>query len=557
MKNLSRRTALALLLVLAAAPCASAQTTATQELLALVPKEFGFCAVLGDLRGNGARLEQQPWFKALKASPLGQTVLAAPEFRDLGKLEQDLKKHLDVDWPTIRDDLLGDAVVFAYRPPAPGHKDEYGLVLLKARRADVLSRLVDRLNELQRQSGELKSLDVRQHQGVSYHRRVHDKNTHYYLQRGPILAVSAREEVIQAVIDNKDAGSAPIHDALRRAGADKALAALWLNPRMFDAELEAKAQKDIGAEGKVLSALLTYWRALDGIVLAADVHEHLEARFTLLARPADLPAAARKWFERPVQPSALWQHFPANSILAVAGRTDFDELFSNLAELAPAKQRKDMLEGVGKTLKAALGLDPFKQGLPNIGPDWGLCVLPAADAAQFPQAVAALAVKPPADQAIYKALQFFVNIGLFEHNRTHDQPIQLRTLQQGPVEIKHLANDELFPAGFQPALALKDGYLMLATSPAAVAAFKRHDQATHGDDVPLVRFAPAELAQSMRQHRSKLIEHTVQKQNVARAAAEQQLDQLTQVLDVFERATLSLRVQSDQIAWVLRVHMAR
>jgi hypothetical protein len=556
------RSILGLLTLLVIAPVARAQSPATQELLALVPKEFGFCVVLNDVRGTWQRLENAPWFTSLKASPLGQAILTAPEFRDLKNFERDLKQHLDVDLATLRDDLLGDAAVFAYRPPQPGQPDEHGLFLVKARRLDALTRVIDRLNELQKQSGELKALDERQHGGVTYFRRVHDRNTHYYLQRGPVLVLSGKEEVIKAVIDIKGE-AAPVYSALRRAGAEKAVAALWLNPRIFDAEIESKAEKKLAAEGKLLGGVLGYWKAVDGIVVAVDAQEHLEARLSLLVRTGDLPDAARKWFERPPQASALWRHFPKDSILAIAGRADFSELFDGLSELAPEKDRKTLMDAARKTVGAALGLDPFKDALPNIGPDWGLCVLPSNEAQQFPQALFALGVKPfpkqaPTDQAVYRALQFAMTLAIFAHNSKHDEQIRMGTAVQGSVEIKYLEGDKVFPPGFRPAVALKDGYLVVATAPEAIAAFvKREGDEPATDGTLFLRFAPVQLAKLIRHQRDKLANLAAERPGgPSRAAAEKNLDNLAQVLELFEQATLSQRIGEDELTWILRVRMA-
>jgi hypothetical protein len=365
------------------------------------------------------------------------------------------------------------------------------------------------------------------------------------------------------VIDVKG-DAAPVYSALRRAGADKAVAALWLNPRIFDAELESKAEQKLAAEGKLLGGVLAYWKALDGIVVAVDVQAHLEARLSLLVRTGDLPAAARKWFERPPQASALWRHFPKDSILAVAGRADFSEMFQGLSELAPAKDRKTFMDTAQKTLGAALGLDPFKEGLPNIGPDWGLCVLPSNKTQQFPQALFALAVKPlpkqaPTDQAIYRALQFGMTLAIWHHNSKQDEQIRMRTLMQGSVEIKYLEGDKVFPPGLRPALALKDGYLVLATAPEAVAAFvKREDDEPPVDSALFLRFSPVELAKLIRHQRAKLANLAADRPGgPGVAAASKNLDNFAQVLDLFEQATLSQRVRDDELAWILRVQMAK
>src|SRR5207302_9740502 len=123
-----------------------------------------------------------------------------PEAQQLGGLEELLKQHLGIDWPTLRDDIFGDAVVVAYRPAAPGRPDqEQGMIALRAAQPKRLADLVDRFNALQKQTGELKELETLKHQGATYHRRVHAKNTHYYHLRGPLLVVAGSEGMLREV----------------------------------------------------------------------------------------------------------------------------------------------------------------------------------------------------------------------------------------------------------------------------------------------------------------------------------------------------------------------
>ena len=188
--------------------------------------------------------------------------------------------------------------------------------------------------------------------------------------------------------------------------------------------------------------------------------------------------------------------------------------------------------------------------------------MPAAEGQPLPQALIALAVKPlpkeaPVDQGLYRAIQFFAGLALFDYNRKNTPPIRVSTVQQGAVEVKHLSHEHLFPAGFQPALALKGGYLLLATSPEAIARFQPHDStAVAGDAVPFVRFLPGELAKLLRQHRSKAVEQLSAKQQVSKQVAAQTFDSTLQVLELFQEATLSQRVREDQMSWILRVQMA-
>ena len=122
------------LLVFAASPCFAQGPSPRDDLLRLVPRDFGFCLILNDLRGTSARWEKSTWIQAVITSPLGRSVLDAPEFKQLLQFQQDLKKQLGVTWPELRDDVLGDAVVLAYQPAALNDtRSEEGILLLHAR----------------------------------------------------------------------------------------------------------------------------------------------------------------------------------------------------------------------------------------------------------------------------------------------------------------------------------------------------------------------------------------------------------------------------------------
>src|SRR6476620_11193089 len=94
------------------------------ELLRLVPDDAGFCVVVQNLRDQLARLEHSPFAARFAASPLGRAFRDAPEARKLAALDQQLRTHLHVSWPQIRDDILGDAVVLAYVPGPPGQPEQ-------------------------------------------------------------------------------------------------------------------------------------------------------------------------------------------------------------------------------------------------------------------------------------------------------------------------------------------------------------------------------------------------------------------------------------------------
>src|SRR5204862_6616150 len=99
-------------------------------------------------------------------------------------------------------------------------------------------QLVDRVNEAQKQAGDLKELQSRQHNGVKYFGRVERKESNYYYVRGSLLVFATREDLLRRVIDlDRQAapdGEAPAAREFRLLGMERRLASLWINPRAFE-----------------------------------------------------------------------------------------------------------------------------------------------------------------------------------------------------------------------------------------------------------------------------------------------------------------------------------
>src|SRR2546430_1612195 len=111
---------LAALLLGTCPPAGAAPPTPADELLRFVPADVTFCFVLRDLRGHAAALQSSPLAEHMRASSLGQTLTATPEWQQLEKANRFLEKFLGVRAEQLRDDILGDAVVLAYRAGPPG-----------------------------------------------------------------------------------------------------------------------------------------------------------------------------------------------------------------------------------------------------------------------------------------------------------------------------------------------------------------------------------------------------------------------------------------------------
>jgi hypothetical protein len=550
-QTLSLLAALALLVGLGRP--AAAQPAPKPDPLRLVPDDFGLCLVVNDLRANLDAARQAPWVRAFLRSGVGEKMLQAPEWDELRKVERELKKHVGLDWPTLRDDVLGDRVVFAFRPGS-AKGGEQGLILLHTRAPERVADVIDRFNKLQRGSGELKSLEPTEYRGVTFYRREHVKNTHYYFQHAGLVAVSASEAQVRQVIDRLRAEPSAADawpERFRRAGADTAAAAVALNPRAFDAELLAKG-------GNKAPGLATLWRGLDAAFLTLTLGDAPELRLAVLARPGDLPDWARTPFTRTPRPSAVWRHVPDDALLVLAARTDFPALAAQLLELMPAKDRRKATDDLQRMLGGLTALDLRADVLPNVGPDWGVCVLPPGPADAYPHVLAALEIHPgdkaeKVDQTVLRGLQLAATLAVLQHNAGHPNPLKLQTVKQDAVEVHVLSGDQALPAGLRPAFALKGGFLLLATSPDAIAAFRRRDDTTApAGATPLLRVALDRGRALLQSRRDAVAENLQKRQSLSRDEADRKVSDLLDLLGVFDRVDLTQRGDAGQATWALR-----
>jgi hypothetical protein len=437
-------------------------------------------------------------------------------------------------------------------------------MLIHARVAQLLAEITKRFNDIQKQSGDLKEIQDREHNGVKYTCREDQHGQNFAYLHGALLAFSTREVMIQQVIDleQKPAkGESAILGQLRRLDADQALAALWVNPRAFDAAFEQKAKLLHGAEATILQTVQGHWKAIQGIALSAKVKEsEMEFAAALLAQPDLLPAAGRAVFAGETKPSDLWRAFPDNALLAVGGRFDATAWNEFLSGVLPEEQRKAIREATRRFAGPALGKTNATDVLPSLGPDWGVCILAPAkrDKNWFPHTIWALRIQPGGlDRALLNAVNSLALLAVFAYNGSHPDQITFHSLDK--MEGGYLSNDQEFPPGFQPAFTLKDGYLILASSPNAIGRFTLNPASGGSNrpgDIPLLRISLRDLAQYLNDHQADLADHIAKKNQISKTDAAPKLEALVQVCQLFNRVDLIQRSGSGKLTLTLHVQTA-
>ena len=136
---------------------------AADTLLRLVPPDASVVVTVEGLRDRLRDIGASRLISDLRRLPPVNSWLDSEKYRHLQRSCEQVEAVLGVKLAEIRDQVLGDAVVLVLRlPPGdpPDHSQARGLLLLRARDPVLLNRLISAFNAAQRDSGELKRVDV-------------------------------------------------------------------------------------------------------------------------------------------------------------------------------------------------------------------------------------------------------------------------------------------------------------------------------------------------------------------------------------------------------------
>jgi hypothetical protein len=554
-----------LVVVLALWPqTAFAQSRPLDELLRFVPEDTGLCLLAQDLRTYTLEVMESPLADRLRKSSLLADLVSTPEWKLWLVSVKQVEKALELSWREMLDDVLGQAVVFAFRPGPPGKPElEQGLLLIRARKADTLARLVDRINEVQKASGELRELQTRQYRGQQYHCRVEDKQTNFYLLRGQVLLFTAQEAFLRAAID-REKQSPPDESVwsvrLRDLGLERAVAGLAINPRAYD-----EAMLLSGENGSTNRLLTTLWKDVQGFGLGLHL-EQQSIRLTcrVLSRGKSSHPALSRFLAAADKPSTLWNALPENTLLAVGGRFDGQATLDLLRECLGKQAQDALFADLQRSVGAMLGKDLLKEVLPNLGPDWGLILVAprATSKTWMPHMRFALRLTsppgedPPLEDTILQAIHGLAQMAVLAYNKKYpDRTLRLRMTRSNGCRIGSLTGEALLP-GLEPAWAIKDGYLLLVTHPDEITAFTI-SRSQPSSEVPLLRVSFRNLLSYIKEHHQKLREALSANQRTEGSGSTSVLATLQEVLELFDKVELQHQSKPGAVTFTLRVDLTR
>lgn len=525
--------------LLALSPAVAADPVA--DLLRLAPTDATFAVVVRDLRGHVQRIDESPFAKWFPESKLGKSLLTSDQWKALEAAEKILTAQLGVSGDELVNDILGDAVVYAYR-----NRDDTGLFLVRARKPDLLTKVVAGLNTAQKQSGELKEVREKKHGATAYFERDRGGGrSEFYWLNGGTVAYSPNEDAIRGAIDRAAIpGPAPLAEAIDKLKLNTAFVVGVFQPRTLDGDLAAAIAdaKDAGQKA-FLTQFRKLWAACDAVAFSVELGASLDVALNVAVNPKAVPDELKPILT-PGTPSELWSAIPADALFAVAGKIDLPKVLDATRSFLADDGKAALKELLENRVGPIVGKNKLPGLLAGVGPDVAFWVTapPTGEKAWAPVATLALKVGDPAAKdapgtLLVSALDVVAHLLRVEYNRTHDDQIELKTEATPDGEVKVLVNDAFFPPGVRPAYGLRHGYLVLSSSDAAVKAFKAPAAPSVEAKGLVARLSLVRLRQYLTDQ-PDLVSGVAKLTGAKQSELKQQFAQFADVLELFESVEL-------------------
>jgi hypothetical protein len=545
------------------------------EILRVAPPDAALLVVVQNAGDRYRDLTQSPFAQWLPGTSIGKKVFDSSELKQLRDAAGMILRELDTTPEAIIEDVVGDAVAFAFSPPPLGGKpkDERAVILVRPRKPETLRKLLDRVTALQTKSGELKSVAERQHAGATYYERQKSNgSSEFYCFRGDLLAFSTSEADVRAVIDRDKAAppvaqkSPELVERLKRLNVADAAAVILINPRQLDAEVKARVAAAKPDEKRLLARFAEIWTALDGAAVYLTLDREVELGVSVRFHSDKLPADAARWLER-IREDAKAEHLiPSDAIFGISGRFRAIELIDLVASLAPVEDGKPgVKEWINQSLGPVIGRDHLPAVLSALGPDWAVWAEPPAKDSFLPTAVAAIELsgtgdeRAKAEKALVQAIDFGFLMARFAYNARHTDQIEIKEEKVGDIVIKSLVNDKGFPPGFRPSFAIVKGYLVVATAPEAIRRFNPPGVGASAKGYNrLAVFAGTRAREYLQQHGTKLAKFLADLGiAVDEKGTRETIETVAAALELLESAELISRPHSNGLQLALKIKPAR
>jgi hypothetical protein len=378
---------------LPAAGVADEPSRSTHELLGLLPADASVVLTVDDLRGQTRDLLASRLGEEFQKLGAVKAWFKSEKYEELDRARDQIEEVLQVSLTEIRDKVLGDGVVFALRLPADEPFDPAkarGILLLKAADPALLGRMVDLVNTIQKQNGEVASIGQRRHGVTTYQVRAFPAGAGrlpdaYVSFPDGTFAISNDEGLIHHLIDRKatagkvvksgEAGMTPTSmaesprfRALERRLPDRDVVRLFVDARQLS-RLLATVPQPAKEEDRRNIAIVQ--RLLAGIESAGAGLLVTDERLVLHAAEVFDPREFKKIFGATAgadRTAIIPDHLPVSTLAVGSISLDIAAAYQLLVQWVPEADQPRLASMETILRGIFLGQDLRTRVLPALGP---------------------------------------------------------------------------------------------------------------------------------------------------------------------------------------------
>lgn len=584
------------LILLATAAGADEPASPARELQKLIPPDASVVLTVEDLRGQVRELLASRLAVELQKLPTVKAWFDSEKYEQLETARDQIEGVLQAKLTEIRDQILGDAVVFALRLPADSPFDPSqarGILALKAANPALLRRLIDLVNTTQKQNGEITAVVERKRGDISYFVREFPAGSDhlpeaYVTFPDGIFAISNGVDLMAEFIDLKarkadDSAHAPasLMDSPRFQALDhrlpaRALARLYIDPRL--AERLLKSAPRPRSPGEALIG--RYIAALESAGAALVVREgHVALQTAEIFEPRKFREVIGGGTARSTSTPPRLDRVPATALAVGSLRVDFAALYRILLQLVPEPEQPRLANAETALKGIFLGQDPRTRILPGLGPrilafaeapaDWeprSKPDLPASRNWPFPSVVAlelqadpdrhassSKSEQPTVADALDNALNTLLALVTFDGKFAQSRS-RIVTREVSGVTVKTLDPPVPFAyavdrAGHRLVLGDSAGavvrYVASGSDPAAGARFRHLQALAFPDAHSFLCLDLAAVGTMIETHRDRITGILANQEHRSRDEVAHDLDQFLALSRLFEAAYLTNRIDTD------------
>lgn len=540
------------------------------RLLDLVPADASATLAVEDLKGHFRAVSGSDLVQGLRKLPAVQAWRESPRHAVLERSCAEIEQALGAPLASLRDDVLGEAVVLAIHvAPGQGLDQARGLLLVRPHDRALLERLLERLNSREEQGGPLLEVAQRSHHGQVYNVRRFQPGTKpdesYAFVGSDLFAWSNSEALVQGVLDRQGGGaglgSDPRFRAVRAKLPARALASLYVNPRFLERALAADTRTKTPPEQRVHELLARNLGAVQYIGAALEWRNGLLLHTQEMIDPGKLDEPLRRWASLPGGRTAgLLARVPATALAVAAGEFALTAIFDELVSLVPPESRLTAQNAQVVLQGLFLGKDVRTEVLPCLGPGLLLYVdapAPGTDSQMPLPIVLAVSLSDEVQErgvaaALDNALRTVLALYTLDPKR-RELALQIQEHETGGVRVTSLCGDRILFS-----YAIGNGLLVFGNSAEAVAALctgkpdtalkARLDRlrATYFPGADTFAFADLpRIAEVLASRRDVLAKRLAARSGCSETSARHDLDQAIALVSLFDAAIFSSAISPD------------